>query len=261
MRMSNLRFPQKSVNPQVDNSPKPPNGIAWGSDLSISLFQSLDTLHLGLFIKWPNNPLFLDHLDKYQSKAQEVDKPIPFQIEQSNLFIIHPRGRRGGGYKWKLSAGDQVLFFSTHDGNGETPNLFIEIGSLSCWSLGYEAVIQAITSFVESLGGYVFNEKINRLDMATDIVGLNFNDVNLIDKSRWIKKPQNFNIHGSGNTYNSVNIGMGGQYALRMYDKKAEISKKLPKKEFFFNKWGLPLDDIATSVLRIESQTRKKGLR
>ena len=115
MVMTSLRSNNEPVNPQASDSKKPPSGIAWGSDLSISLFQSLDTLHVGLFVKWPENPLFLDQLDRYQLNAQETDKPIPFQIEQSNLFIIHPRGRRGG-YKWKLSAGDQVLFFSSHDG-------------------------------------------------------------------------------------------------------------------------------------------------
>jgi hypothetical protein len=154
MVMNSLRSNITSVNPKADNSTKPPSGITWGSELSISVFNSLDTLHLGLFVIWPENSLFFEQLNKFQLSAQEIDKPVPFQIEQSNLFLIHPRGRRGG-YKWHLSAGDQHLFFSSHSEKGETPNLFVEIGSMSCWSPGYNSIIQSIVSFIESVGGYV----------------------------------------------------------------------------------------------------------
>ena len=80
MVMTSLRSNNEPVNPQADNSPKPPNGITWGSELSISVFNSLDTLHLGLFVIWPENSLFFDQLNKFQLSAQEIDKPIPNEL-------------------------------------------------------------------------------------------------------------------------------------------------------------------------------------
>ena len=258
--MSTLRSKNTSVNPQASNSTKPPSGITWGSELSISVFNGLDTLHLGLFVIWPENSLFFEKLNEFQLAAQEADKPVPFQIEQTDLFLIHPRGRRGG-YKWHLSAGDQHLFFSSHTEKGETPNLFVEIGSMSCWSPGYQTVIKSVVSFIESVGGYILRNKLSRMDMASDLVGVNFNDVNVTDKRCWIKRARKYNTHGAGIDDNSINIGLGGQFSLRIYDKKLEVNNNLAKKKFFYENWGLDLTDKSTPVLRVEYQIRKKGLK
>jgi len=256
--MCSVRTTDNSVNtPPGDIQERPPNRIPWGSYLSAPQFNSLDTLHYGLFVSWPSDTSFFDKLTEAQQRSQETEKRIPVQFNTPDLFLVHPGGKRGG-YKWHISAGDHHIFFSKHKALGETPNTFVEIGSLSCWSPGYLPSVHTVQSFINNIGGKVIQSKVNRLDMAVDMVGIDFLDTKILDLSRWIKKAKKFGNYGSGTEYNSIDIGKGGQISIRVYDKKAELVNQQAKKKFFYDHYGLAPDDKTTPILRVEAQIRKK---
>ncbi len=256
--MSNLRTIKKSVNPPPKgDSDRSPRSITWGPDFSGSLFNSFDSLHLGLHVLWPEHHFFFEGLDEGKQEALEEDKPVPFNIGQAD-YVIYPTGR-SGGYRWHLKSGDIHLFFSIRNPTGDTPNVFVEIGSMPCWSPGHQEVVEAIIDQLQEVGGSILKIRVSRVDLCADCIGLPFLKTGLHKRKLWIKQARNFGLRGSGINYNSMDIGLGGRIAFRSYDKRNEL-KNNPAKESFFNEiWEL--DDEKTPVTRVEFEIKKKALK
>ncbi len=136
--MSIFTYPKKAVNSDVESS-SPPLSITWGGHLvklgpetpSFKVFRGIDTLHIGLFVSWDSTELFAILESAKLDCKDDNFKNHPLKLKDFDNFIAYPSGKKGG-YGWHISTGDIHVFFSRHDPRGTTPNVFVEIGSVSC---------------------------------------------------------------------------------------------------------------------------------
>lgn len=240
---------------------RPPRGITWGPELAApaEIFQCIDTLHYGLHVRWKEKSALFDAFEQGKSLAQEKDQEVPFYFGACDANI-HPTGRRGG-FRWHLSFADISLFFSIRNEESQTPNVWVEIGSVSCWTYGLVDALAQVLQYVQNLYGEVVDSSISRVDMAADYVGLPFEETGIEDKNRWIRQTRRFGLDGTGTRITSMSVGKGGALMLRVYDKAEELKNRQGKREFFYPLWGLDENDKETPVTRTEFQFRRDVLR
>ena len=173
--MENLRPSTRSVKAAVSTgSARPPKSTSWGPEIfnDYAACNNIDTLHYGLYVCWPPEQTLLMQLDELKTFARNKNnfQPVPFKVHGvKSEFAVHAYGK-AGGYAYHLTTGDIDLFFSHHQPGGMTPNVFVEIGSVSCWTVGVGEVIKNVEKLIELFGGHVLRDHVNRVDMATDFV-------------------------------------------------------------------------------------------
>ena len=131
--MSNLRSVTRSVNP-ADKvaSPRSPDCITWGPEVVTphrveddGVFKSsIDTLHCGFFVIWPDGPCFMDFVDSKKDEALAEHRSIVTEwpgIESP--FVVNPNGRQGG-YTHHISFGKVQVFLRRESMTPYTPNVF-----------------------------------------------------------------------------------------------------------------------------------------
>ncbi|MCK5608244.1 hypothetical protein KAR91_40560 [Candidatus Pacearchaeota archaeon] len=252
-----------------DDSKLLPLSIAWGvvtgtrpkNSPRFQVFKGLDTLHIGLYVSWKSTELF-SILEREKRLCQDDDfKNHSISVRGFENIIVYPSGKKGG-YGWHISTGDIHVFFSRHSPTSGTPNVFIEIGSISCWERGIFDTLRAIEHFIMLYGGYIVENKINRVDLAVDFVGLDIHQTEIFDKEKWIKQAQDYHVYGKGRRDNSAAFGFSKSsvISLRIYDKMLELKDDPAKAAFFFDLWGMTIDN-QLPVTRLEFQLRKDILK
>ncbi len=173
--------------------------------------------------------------------------------------MVHPNGKKH--FSYHLSSGDIHIWFSNASTpKGDTPNVWLEIGSMPCWSPGAPVVLAKIKKCLKKSGVLNTIVKISRVDITADFVGLSFEDSQVVNQRRWIKQARKYGIFGDGDRHNYMCIGAGGSISLKIYDKSFELKRNLAKKSFFYELWGLDLDS-EEQITRVEFQLRRKALK
>ncbi len=262
--MSNLRSISSSVNPSVEDSPPPSSIIMGGGNLTpnISTCNNLDTLHFGLYVLWPDNIKLFDILDdkRYEARGNGF-KNVPLSIEGiATQFNVYPQGKKGG-YAYHIENGDLHLFFSVRKPD-HTPNVFIEIGSVSLWTLGATELIKRIHKFIEHFGGIVRGSTVNRVDLCADFIGFDIEYLPF-DFRHWICRGNKGTFNFEHLRYTGVNYGSKkSPLLLKIYDKVCELREKKDtvKQVVFAERWGQDnYDDNA--VTRVEFLIRRDKLK
>lgn len=237
-------------------APEPQTRITCGSQLSTGL----DTLRLSLWVAWPADtpsPLF-EQLAQAKNAAQELDVsawPIDVAGHQWNV-------QRSGTkqYSFHLVRGDIHLLFNRRDHQQNIANTRLEIGSISCWSPGYQAVYDEAIRLIESLGGAVSKERVSEVHLTADLIGLDISStLAAAGRDHWICRALNFGQHYEGVHFSGMTMGRGG-LMLRVYDKVLELKKQTHKQRPFADIWGVSRFDDKP-VIRVEFQLRRKVLR
>ncbi|MBI5557488.1 MAG: hypothetical protein HY885_07610 [Deltaproteobacteria bacterium] len=216
---------------------------------------------MGLNVEWKRTEIFT-LLEKLKQACIDDDfKPRPIQLRGFENFIMHPTGKKGG-YGWHISTSDIHIFLSRHDPRGSTPNVFVEIGSISCWTRGVHDVFAFIELCLNLQGGFTFKKKINRVDLAVDFVGLDIQKTGIFNKDHWVMLPRKWNIHGEVRRENTAAFGFTSNsiISLRIYDKLLELQRDPAKMVIFKRIWGVPLTQ-EIPVTRVEFQIRKDALK
>ncbi|MCI5150244.1 MAG: hypothetical protein D3916_12800, partial [Candidatus Electrothrix sp. MAN1_4] len=161
-------------------------------------------------------------------------------------------------YPYVLKMGDVTLMFSNHDWTAQQPNCRVEIGSVSCWSPGWEHLINRIQSWLRVFGARIREEKVSELHVTVDIFGLSFVDSGFSDIRRWICSAKQYKIAGEYRTPNYFALGKGN-FMMRIYDKVGELTPGSAKDIFFRDLWAKKLNAPAPEdVTRIEFQIRRE---
>jgi hypothetical protein len=221
----------------------------------------IDTLHTGLFVDWQNSEIF-DVLEKLKQECVDDNfKPRPLRLKGFDDFIIYPSGKKGG-YGWHISTSDIHIFLSRHDPRGSTPNVFVEIGSISCWNRGVHDVLAYVEAIFWLQKGSILKKIINRVDLAVDFVGLDIHKTEIFDREKWVKLARTYRIYGAGRRDNTAAFGFASRstVSLRIYDKMLELQDDPAKLVIFKHIWGIPLNQEA-DVTRVEYQLRKDFLK
>jgi len=248
----------------------PQSGITWGSQVATGF----DRLKVGFYIVW-ENPLFLTVLQDAKLATKEANDMISvsFSDHDDQTYNCHETGRKGG-FGFHLSRADVHLFFSTRK-DIKTPNLWVDIGSESCWSPGYRQVIAQVKALVESQGGNIFKNTVSEVHLCADWVGLDIEELPIDKYNFWVTRANKFNAYSNhrgllgmtlaqdvgefpGDQMTGIKFGIG-DIMLRIYDKTAELKHSPAKQGVFASVWGLANYDDE-KVTRVEYQLRRPVL-
>lgn len=246
---------------------RPPSWISWGSEIvipspetesepEIRSYRCFDTVYIGFHVDWQGSRI-LDLLKVAKEQAQEKFEPVPFSIGGVTKAILHPNGKKGG-YRYHLQVGDIDLFFSNHKATGDTPNVFVEIGSFSLHESGLNTIEVKIEGWISFMGGSVVGQNLSRVDLAADFIGADLAALGIDNPALWIVRAKdNGQFRHNGQT-NALTFGKG-MVMLRIYDKRLELrkSRSSAKEELFNERW----QDAEHPVTRVEFQLRKRFLK
>jgi len=225
------------------------------------IIRGIDSLEIGLEVE--------DYLEEAKdilsvlADKQEAAKlkGVEQEWKIGNLiFKVHPGGIPF--YKYRLTCKDFFLFFSLKRTRNLSP---VKVKFLSgfLWSFGVEA---ALSNFLEWFNHellQVKENKISRIDIATDFDTLTFEPD---DIAHFVSRAKEFVRHWAdsdyhtGNRFSGITIGKGKPLLARIYNKSMEI-KKNPAKLYFETIWSENGWDTKTEVWRLEFQLRREFLK
>lgn len=258
--------------------PGPPKRITWGSELATGY----DRLKYGLYVIWVK-PEILNVMADAKERAKEINEPvtISFSDQGDMVFNCHPTGRKGG-YAFHISRSDVNIFFSTRKDN-TTPNIWVDIGSQSCWSPGYVSIIKEVKALVAALGGHIVKDVVSEVHLCADFIGLDIEELPIDRPDHWITRANRFHCYQDRTRLSGVSIAqtMGelppgnsdslilretgisfgtGDIMLRIYDKALELKRSASKQSVFASVWQQENYDDKP-VTRVEYQLRRDVLR
>ncbi len=257
--------------------PFPQDGLTRGYELA----KGLDRLKFGLYVEFEDLEFF-DILAQAKQNAQELREPVAmtFGLGDNFVYLVHTNGRKGG-YNFHLSRADVNIFISTRKDWLQTPNVWVDVGSASCWSPGYNEVVTHVVRLIRKVKGKIHKNSVSEAHICVDLQQ-NIDDLELYKFNKWITRANDFNTYFkrekfSGMTLQQVGIPLvpstetatiqdsgielgKGDFMLRIYDKVLEISRNGAKNKLFAAVWGQDSFD-SVAVTRTEFQLRKRVLR
>jgi hypothetical protein len=250
----------------------PQDGLTRGVQIS----QGLDRLKFGLYVEFSSELLF-DVLSDAKLESQQTRKLIPIKLgpDENYYYNCHPNGK-SGGYSFHISRADVNIFISTRKDYMETPNVWVDIGSASCWSPGYNTVIEYVTKMIRIYTGKIHKNSVSEVHLCSDFIGLKIESLGIEQYKNWITRANKFHSYYdrfkfSGVSFDQTEGDLGfatetgvsigqGDIALRIYDKVFEIERNNCKKSLFASVWGKDEFD-ESPVTRVEFQLRKTVLK
>jgi hypothetical protein len=256
----------------------PPRRITWGSQLATGY----DRLKYGLYVAWERPEILLTLADA-KERAKEINEPVTISFTEHGdlVFNCHPTGRKGG-YAYHISRSDVNIFFSTRKDN-TTPNIWVDIGSQSCWSPGYNNIIKEVKRLVATLGGHIVKDVVSEVHLCSDFVGLDIEELPIDRSEHWVTRANRFHCYQDRTRLSGITIAqtMGelppgdkdsivlretgisfgtGDIMLRIYDKSLELKRSATKQSVFASVWQQDEYD-EKPVTRVEYQLRRDVLR
>lgn len=212
----------------------------------------LDTLYL--IVKYPH----LDVFKRWYSLIEGVDYRILKEGISSGEFVI----KNGAScYKVSVWQHDARVFFTDQVdeklGEGKGSGIWVQLGPkfLIHHAGNLQKAVKEFLAAVGVTGNYPI--KVNRLDVAVDLFGVNIQDQDLnLWQSGWVgrsKVSSNFFNSRTG-ALETINIGArGSAIYLRIYDKLAQAIKE-GDIEYWLDVWKT----IPSAVTRIEWEIKPK---
>lgn len=264
-----------------DSEPFPQDRLTRGVEISTGL----DRLKVGFYVEFSNERLF-DRLCEAKARSQETRSVVPIQLgpDFDQYYNCHATGKNGG-YAFHISRADVNVFISTRKDFMDTPNVWVDIGSISCWVPGYNTVINQINKLIYLYNGIVRKNSVSEVHLCVDSIGQDIRELGLENYRHWITRANKFFSYYdhsrqtfSGITWNQSEGDLGdlssytgsvtetgitvgqGDIMLRVYDKILEIEKNEAKKSLFASVWNRE-DLEGVHVTRTEFQLRKTVLK
>ena len=242
--------------PEPVSEKRPQAGITCGLPV---VKRGLDTLRVSLWLEWENESL-LEHLDEQKAIVQSTeDDVIPIAVDITYSWNLHRTGT--SKFNFRLTSGDCILLLNKRKADGAIPNCRIEIGSISCWSPGYETVFGYIRGFLRGRGARIVKERVSEVHIAADFVGMDITSIDAHNMDRWIMKSTSYDLYYKHRRFSGLSVGKG-DLMLRIYNKVLELKNQRAthKQEVFAEIWQVPKFD-EKPVTRVEFQIRRPILR
>ncbi len=259
-------------------SSETPERISWGSQ--VATVSGLDRLKVGLYVRFKNLS-FLDLLGEAKLAARDKNEPVPIKLKGDDQeYICHPTGRKGG-FAFHISRGDVHIFASTRK-DIKTPNVWVDIGSESCWSPSYKNVINQVTKLLSNYDGHIFKNTISEVHLCTDVIGQDIEELPIDNARYWISRATKFasyfdrenlqgikldQVNGDLQPDNKKEFPVSegcqvgkGDIQLRIYNKVLELKHNKSKQYLFSSLWNESEFDNK-DVTRVEFQLRRQVLK
>jgi hypothetical protein len=240
----------------VDLKEGPQTGITCGLPV---VRQCLDTLRVSLWLSW-ENLAFMDHLNEQKEIVQSTEADSIAVMSGSKLgWNLHRTGT--SKFNFRLSSGDIHLLLNKRKSDGVIPNCRFEIGSISCWSPGYQKIYENVIAFLRLQGAKIVKERVSEVHIAADFIGLDIRTLDLETQDKWIHKSTTYDLYYQHRKFTGLSIGKG-DLMMRIYDKVLELKtqRAVNKQEVFSKIWGLKnYSDMP--VTRVEFQLRRPKIK
>lgn len=268
----------------------PHDGITWGVELSTGSFITsvgFDRFKCGFHVEWSKTEL-LDLLGDWKSRAQEVHDSVAVVLPGfgDEPFLIHTSGRKGG-FAFHLSRADLDIFFSARKDWMTTPNVWVDIGSVSCWVPGWRHTLDLVEDIIDRFGGRIHKTGLSEVHLCTDFIGVDINGLGLHTYENWITRANIFKPFYERTTFSGIEfaqsegpLGLSGKafdivgapvvesglqvskgdIMLRVYNKVLELKRDKAKQSVFASVWGKE-EYNGQPVTRVEFQLRRPVLR
>lgn len=227
----------------------------------VSSVSGLDKLMVSCWVEGHDELLQLlrDFKEEFQDEklcgSEVMERSIDLGWEEAACNM----SRTGAGkYPYKLQTGDVILLFSNHKPTASFPNCRIEIGSMSCWSPGWQQVFDRFLALLKHWGGSIRKQHVMQFDITVDLLEVDFTKTGLINIHRWIARARDQNPKYEDYVPNYVAFGKG-DFMFKVYDKLNELKANPDKKDFFLRLWTERCGCAPEHVTRFEFQCRKAG--
>jgi hypothetical protein len=221
------------------------------------LLAGIDTLDLGLYVRWDNQWEFhVARLETWKGRAAGTNG---YLIDDGMLpigqAVILPGGKPPM-FRYHLQIPEGHIFLAQSDIYRTGPNIYVSLTAEALWRLGPTQAVGLVWGLIEDLGGTVDLIKPSRVDLCADFhipggLSLSFLRHHRVSRSRATRQ---FETADRLETY-YVGTAQAAITA-RLYDKGLEIGKS-------HKSWFLPLwqRDDPTDVWRVEFQFRRNALK
>lgn len=268
---------------QPDGGSPSPSPCPPSVSQSLKFFPNFDKLKIGFYCSFSvdDRKKVFAVLDSKRAVARENDAAVSvIDFGSDWLFQCHAAGKKGG-FGYHISRDDVHLFFSTRENISQTPNLYLEIGSKSCWRPGHLLVVGQIIDFINFLGGVIENHKVSEVHLCCDVVGQKIGELPVSDRSNWVcrvhqtgtfQKYENLRgvtavsfadseLSGRGQIQVS-GVSMGSKCTIHsvVYDKIYEGRRHPEKQAVFLDAWG-ESDWEGLAVTRVEYHLKREILK
>jgi len=221
------------------------------------LLAGVDTLDLGLYIRWDNQWEF--HVARMETwKARAVGTSgllIDDGVFPIGRTVILP-GSKPPMFRYHLQLPEFHVYFSASDIYRAGPNVYVSLTAETLWRLGVTQAVSLVWGLMEDLGGTVDAIQPSRVDLCADFsipggLSLGFLRRHRVSRSR---ATRHFETADRLETYY---VGSGqSPITARIYDKGLEIQKS--RKAWFLSLWGR---EEGVDVWRVEFQFRRRALK
>jgi hypothetical protein len=219
------------------------------------LLCGIDTLDLGLYVRWDDNwQITKEHLEEKKIAAQSTNGIID-KTDLDREFLHFSSGKPPS-YRFQLLFPEYRLYISGSDILQKTPNIYVSILAATLWHEELEDITALLELDLANFGGTVVRIKPSRLDLCADFKLSSPLDLDFLDHFKVSRSRKYKTIH-NGDELESYYCGAADSpVQIRIYDKGKEI--QVSDKQWFLNLWKIK---DASCVWRVEYQLRRSFLK
>ncbi len=222
------------------------------------LAAGIDTLDLGLWVKWGANWRAL--LNTLQQKKEQAagTSGVPLDMPVGPWALVMPSGKPPM-YRFHLELPDAHLFIAKarESGLNAYPNVYVSFRAASLWCSGVHKSVRSVVELIKALWGRVNRIQVSRADLCADFLipgGLSLEFL----RSHIVAQSNERKHFESSGRLETLYVGKAsGAIQLRIYDKGRQLAHK------GVDGWLLKIWDrqSAENVWRVEYQLRRSSLR
>ena len=238
------------------------------------LHQGIDFLTIDYFAKDLDvyNAKFIPILERLEILKERAKSQETFGIKfiKDNLglkmgnFFISSKGLHRFAYY--IENQDYRIFISRAKINSDLPQIRVEVPAKTIFAIGATNAIKTIEIFIEKLIGSNYIRRVNRIDLATDVYGIQYTPLDIY-RFQTRMGQSNYMTEYSISSYVRYNRIQGIQFGkgdklFRIYDKSHKI-RVSPNEAYIIEKWkinGYDENDVKP-VFRHEIQYRRDELK
>ena len=179
-------------------------------------------------------------------------------------FFISSKGT--GRFAFYIENQDYRIFISKSKINSEIPQVRAEIPAKTIFAIGIHKALILLQRFINKIIGVAYIRKISRLDLASDVWGIQYTSLDLYRFQTLMSQTSYINEYSIAsymrfNRFTGIQFGKGSK-VFRIYDKTHKIAIS-PSEAYIKEKWKINNynEDKNYPVFRHEIQYRREELK
>jgi len=179
-------------------------------------------------------------------------------------FFISSKGT--GRFAFYMENQDYRFFISKSKLNSEIPQVRVEIPAKTIFVIGIHKALILVQRFINKLIGVSYIRKVSRLDLATDVWGIQYTSLDLYRFQTLMSQTSYISEYSIAsymrfNRFTGIQFGRGSK-VFRIYDKTHKISIS-PGEAYIKEKWKINNYDESKNypVFRHEIQFRREEIK